>query len=95
MVALDEHTGRICGACLASLVSATSGHVTQLCVLPAVRKARLGYELLRRSLCQLSDAGCQSMSLTVTASNIEAIRLYEAAGFRTIAMFPALVWEGF
>lgn len=95
VVALDEHTGRICGACLASLVSATSGHVTQLCVLPAVRKARLGYELLRRSLCQLSDAGCQSMSLTVTASNIEAIRLYEAAGFRTIAMFPALVWEGF
>jgi ribosomal protein S18 acetylase RimI-like enzyme len=95
VVALDENTGRVCGICLASMVSATSGHITQLCILPAVRKARLGYELLRQSLLHLLQAGCTSISLTVTCSNVDAIRLYESAGFQTTASFPALVWEGF
>lgn len=95
LVALDESTGRVCGACLASLVSAHSGHVTQLCVLPAIRGARLGYELLRQSLVRLAELGCTSMSLTVTCSNVDATRLYESVGFRSSSTFPALVWEGF
>ncbi|MBV8812250.1 MAG: GNAT family N-acetyltransferase [Acidobacteriaceae bacterium] len=95
VVALDETTGRVCGVCLASMVSQSAGHVTQLCILPAVRKARLGYELLRQTLLHLLEAGCSSISLTVTCSNVEAIRLYESIGFQTTATFPALVWEGF
>lgn len=95
IVALDDRTGRVCGACLASLVSANSGHVTQLCVLPAIRGARLGYELLRQSLGRLAELGCTSMSLTVTCSNVDATRLYESVGFRSHSTFPALVWEGF
>ncbi|MBV9767840.1 MAG: GNAT family N-acetyltransferase [Acidobacteriaceae bacterium] len=95
IVAKDEHSGRICGVCLASLVSPKSGHVTQLCVLPGLRGGSLGYELLRRCLVRLTELGCESISLTVTCSNRDAIRLYEAAGFRTHASFPALVWEGF
>lgn len=95
MLAIDNRTGRLCGVCLASLVSAHSGHVTQLCVLPALHGARLGYELLRQSLVRLAELGCTSVSLTVTASNVDAIRLYESAGFRTESTFPALVWEGF
>ena len=94
-VVVDNRTGRVCGACLTSLVSGNSGHVTQLCVLPAVRGARLGYELLRRSLVHLADMGCTTVSLTVTCSNVGAIRLYESVGFHTISTFPALVWEGF
>ncbi len=95
LVALDERTGRVCGVCLASMVSARSGHITQLCILPALRQARLGYELLRQTLGKLIDAGCTSVSLTVTSSNMDAIRLYESVGFRTLNTFPALVWEGF
>ena len=95
LVAVDERTGRVCGVCLGSLVSAKSGHVTQLCVLPAIRGARLGYELLRQSLLRFNDLGCTSMSLTVTCSNVDAVRLYESVGFRSISTFPALVWEGF
>lgn len=94
VLALDARTGRVCGACLASLVSADSGHVTQLCVLPALRGARLGYELLRQCLERLRQLGCTTVSLTVTASNVDAIRLYESIGFRTEARFPALVWQG-
>ncbi len=95
VVALDPVSGKVCGVCLASLVSETAGHVTQLCVLPGVRGANLGYELLRQSLARLVSLGCGSVSLTVTCSNTEAIRLYESVGFRSIAVFPALVWEGF
>ena len=95
LVAIDERTGRVCGVCLASLVSAKSGHVTQLCVLPAIRGARLGYELLHQCLTRLGELGCTSMSLTVTCTNIDAIRLYESMGFHSHATFPALVWEGF
>ncbi len=94
-VAIDERSGRVCGVCLASIVSANSGHVTQLCILPAIRGARLGYELLRHTLVRMADAGCTTISLTVTSSNIDAIRLYESVGFRARSSFPALVWEGF
>jgi ribosomal protein S18 acetylase RimI-like enzyme len=95
IVALDAGTGKVCGACLASMVSETAGHVTQLCILPGARGARLGYELLRHSLTRLVGLGCGSVGLTVTGSNLEAIRLYESVGFRSVCTFPALIWEGF
>lgn len=95
VVGIDETSGRVCGVCLASMVSPTAGHVTQLCILPAARKARLGYELLRLCLQRLIQAGCTSVSLTVTCTNVDAIRLYESIGFHTQTTFPALVWDGF
>jgi ribosomal protein S18 acetylase RimI-like enzyme len=95
VVAIDDRTGRLCGVCLASMVAADSGHITQLCILPAIRGARLGYELMRQGLMRLIEAGCSTVSLTVTCSNMDAVRLYESAGFRTQGTFPALVWEGF
>ena len=95
MVAIDDRTGRLCAACLASMVAPQSGHITQLCVLPAVRGARLGSQLLRQTLLKLSALGCTSVSLTVTSSNRDAIALYESMGFRSRTTFPALVWEGF
>jgi ribosomal protein S18 acetylase RimI-like enzyme len=95
IVAVDDSTGRVCGVCLASLVSANSGHVTQLCVLPGMRGAKLGYEALRQCLLQLTNLACRSVSLTVTCSNIDAIRLYQSIGFKITSNFPALVWEGF
>jgi ribosomal protein S18 acetylase RimI-like enzyme len=95
LVALDESSGRVCGMCLASMVSDKSGHVTQLCVLPGVRGEHIGYELLRLSLLDLVSQGCQDVSLTVTCSNVSAIQLYESLGFRIKSTFPSLVWEGF
>lgn len=95
VLAIDENTGKLCGMCLASHVSAASGHITQLCILPALRSAGIGYELLRQVLHNMLAAGCETVSLTVTCENVDAIRLYERIGFTTIAGFPALVWEGF
>jgi ribosomal protein S18 acetylase RimI-like enzyme len=94
-VALEAISGRLCGISLASLVAAGCGHITQICVTPAVRGTGIGHALLRQSLTILRDADCRSATLTVTAANEDAVTLYERVGFRTVRRFPAYVWEGF
>ena len=86
-------TGSVCGMCLASLVAADAGHITQVCVAPEHRGSGLGYELMRRSLGALAANGCRSASLTVTSANTSAIRLYERMGFASQREFAAYVWE--
>ncbi len=91
--AFEALEGVLCGVSLASLVAPASGHITQICVAPAVHGKGVGYAMLRRSLAALRGMGCRSASLTVTAANKEAVALYERVGFRTIRKFPALVWD--
>jgi len=93
--AFDAGTGQLCGLSLASLVAPKCGHITQICVAPAVRGTGMGHELLCRSLTTLRELGCHSASLTVTAANEDAVSLYLRMGFRTIRRFSAFVWEGF
>ena len=81
------------GMCLASLVAPGVGHITQLCIEPEQRGTGLGYELIRRSLLALAAHGCRAVSLTVTSSNREAIRLYERMGFSSRLDFAAYVWD--
>jgi ribosomal protein S18 acetylase RimI-like enzyme len=92
-LAMSGGSQALCGLCLASLVAEGIGHITQVCVTPAHRGTGLGYELLRRSLVALTDAGCKKVSLTVTASNTAAIRVYERMGFVNRRNFAAYVWE--
>jgi len=94
-VAFDAVTHRLCGISLASLVAPEAGHITQICVSHAVRGTGIGHALLRQSLLTLRDLGCRSASLTVTASNNVAVKLYEDMGFETVRRFLAYVWEGF
>ena len=94
-IAWQQDTGQICGVSLASLVSPTTGHITQICVSPAVKGGGVGYELIRSSLRSLAEYGCTKTTLTVTSTNREAIRLYENVGFRTLRQFSAMVWDGF
>jgi ribosomal protein S18 acetylase RimI-like enzyme len=93
-LAFDPDTGEATGMCLASLVGEDTGHITQVCVVPAVRGSGIGYELLRRSIAALAQAGAQRVSLTVTAANQNAIALYESIGFEPRRTFSAIVWDG-
>jgi ribosomal protein S18 acetylase RimI-like enzyme len=95
IVAVDLASGQMCGICLSSLVREDVGHITQICVTPDVQGTGLGYELLRRSMVALSQAGCRSVSLTVTSANDTAIALYRRVGFDERRRFAAHVWEGF
>src|SRR5437867_394464 len=94
-VALEAFTGQVCGVSLASMVAHECGHITQICVSPAARGTGIGHALLRKSLLTLRDAGCGSASLTVTAANEDAVKLYERVGFETVRRFSAFAWEGF
>src|SRR5262249_26099679 len=91
--AANDLERRLRGISLASLVAPEVGHITQVCVAPAERSTGLGYELMRQSLRALAAHGCQSASLTVTASNETAVRLYRRMGFRVRRNFAAYVWE--
>lgn len=93
-VALDRR-GHVLGLSLASKVAPKVGHIAQLCLSPELQGGGVGYEMLRRSMNALAADGCGEVSLTVTASNERAIRLYERFGFRAIYHFEALVWESF
>jgi ribosomal protein S18 acetylase RimI-like enzyme len=88
-------TQHITGISLSSLVASDIGHITQICVAPEWQGTGVGYELLRRSMLALADHGCRKASLTVTAGNTDAIRLYQRMGFRAMRRFGAYVWEGF
>jgi ribosomal protein S18 acetylase RimI-like enzyme len=89
-----RQSNRMIGLCLASQVADNVGHITQICVSPEIQGTGVGYELLRRSLLALGDAGCESTSLTVTAANQPAIGLYQGMGFRAVRHFAAYVWDG-
>jgi ribosomal protein S18 acetylase RimI-like enzyme len=95
LVAMEREKGAMAGLSLTSVVAPEVGHITQICVAPSHRGAGLGYELLRRSLSALRQAGFIAATLTVTAANREAVTLYERMGFKTIRKFQALVWDGF
>jgi len=93
--AARDSGGNLTGICLGSMVASDVGHITQICVAPEVQKSGLGYELMRRSLVSFAEEGCEKASLTVTASNAHAIRLYQRMGYRAMRRFAAYVWEGF
>jgi ribosomal protein S18 acetylase RimI-like enzyme len=92
-VAFNRADRSPCGLCMASMVAEDVGHVTQVCVTPSHRGTGLGRELIRRSLAALATHGAREVSLTVTASNSAAIRLYERMGFVKRKRFAAYVWE--
>ena len=92
-VAFDLATGSLAGLVLVSFVGDETGHITQLCVTPAARGRGLGYELLRQAVATLRMHGAKRISLTVTAGNMDAIRLYERCGFEEVRRFSAFIWE--
>jgi ribosomal protein S18 acetylase RimI-like enzyme len=87
--------GKLAGVVLSSKVAEDTGHVTQVCVAPEWQGRGVGYELMRQSAMLQQANGCTRSSLTVTASNVNAVQLYQRMGFRAVRRFPACVWEGF
>jgi ribosomal protein S18 acetylase RimI-like enzyme len=95
VMAIDLKTRELCGISLTSLVEPKTGHITQVCVAPERRGMGIGSDLLWRSIRAFCERGCEAVSLTVTAANSGAVRLYERIGFQTIRRFRAYVWENF
>jgi ribosomal protein S18 acetylase RimI-like enzyme len=92
-VAFDQDTRQVAGVCLAVQVADQVAHIAELCVIPQSRGSGVGYELLHQSITSLGSTGAQRISLTVTASNDRAIRLYSGFGFHVSRRFHAYAWE--
>jgi len=86
------HSHELAGIVLTSLVAPRVAHITQICVMPGYQRHGLGRRLMESAMDTLRARGVQKLSLTVTAANERAVRLYENIGFTTIKTFTAGVW---
>jgi ribosomal protein S18 acetylase RimI-like enzyme len=86
------HTHELAGVILTSLVAPRVAHITQICVMPGYQRHGIGRQLMESAMDVLQQRGIEELSLTVTAANERAVRLYRNIGFTTIKTFTAAVW---
>ena len=68
------------------------GHVVGMMVRPQVRRRGLGRDLLEALLGESRRTeGLEMLTLSVTAGNVAALRLYESAGFVTYGKLPRAI----
>jgi ribosomal protein S18 acetylase RimI-like enzyme len=89
----DKLTGALVGMILCSRVAHDVAHVTQLCIAKAYRGRGLGRLLLTQSARTLLESGFAALSLTVTESNAQAVKLYEGFGFLPRHRFDAMAFD--
>lgn len=83
----------LAGLLLCSRVREDVGHVTQICVAPEFRGRGVGQLLMKECAAILARRRFSLLTLTVTASNQNAVSLYEWLGFRGTHRFDAMVWD--
>ncbi len=71
----DRRDGSLAGLILCSRIAHDVAHITQICVAKAHRGQGLGRTLLRHCIAQLRRAGFSAVTLTVTESNEQAVKL--------------------
>jgi ribosomal protein S18 acetylase RimI-like enzyme len=86
------HNHELAGVILTSLVAPRVAHTTQICVMPGYQRNGIGRRLMEAAIDSLRLRGIEELSLTVTAANERAVRLYRKLGFATIKTFTAGVW---
>jgi len=80
---------RLAGVVLVTRLSAGTAHIAQLAVDPCARQRGLGRQFVHAACDAAVDAGCDRMTLLVEGSNVQARRLYEAAGFVGVTRFTS------
>jgi ribosomal protein S18 acetylase RimI-like enzyme len=82
----------LAGVVLCSRVSPRNGHLCQVSVLPRAQGRGLGRALVVGALEQFKTCGLSTASLSVTAGNDRALRLYTSLGFRPQRTYGAHAW---
>ena len=80
------------GVVLCSRVSRRNGHICQVSVLPRLHGRGVGRALVVAALERLRREGLTTASLSVTAGNERATRLYARLGFRLHRTYGAYAW---
>ena len=89
----DSRDGSLVGIILCSRIALDVAHITQICIAKKYRGHGLGHALLRHCIGQLARAGFSAITLTVTESNVQAVKLYEESGFHVRHRFDAMVFD--
>ena len=93
LVARSE--GRVAGYVACVLEPAQTGRIDLVAVHPALRGRGIGERLVRGALARLAAGGCRRVRVASQARNIEAARLYERLGFRTVTVEHSYhLWPG-
>jgi ribosomal protein S18 acetylase RimI-like enzyme len=92
-VIMERASREMVALVLGSRVSPKSGHITQLCIHPEFRRRGLARMLLTLAASCFLRQGVTEISLTVTATNTEAIDLYLSEGYECPHRFDASVWQ--
>ena len=93
-VAFHRDSHQIVGVLLCSRVKEDVGHITQVCLVPEMRRRGIGECLIAATAANLKARAFQMLSLTVTEANARAVELYKRLGFKSERIFDAFVWEG-
>ena len=92
-VVADRISREIVALVLGSRVSPESGHITQICVHPSLRRRGIARMLLSLAAHHFFRLGAAEISLTVTQANTEAVELYRSEGYLVTHSFDAAVWN--
>lgn len=83
-----RQSGALGGVLIASRVASGVGHLSQISVHPGHQGRGVGRKMIERAVGKLCSLNYRSVTLAVTTSNTNALRLYESCGFKTIHAFP-------
>jgi ribosomal protein S18 acetylase RimI-like enzyme len=86
-------SNELAGILLCSRVRDDVGHVTQICVAPQHRGEGFATLLMRECAANLEKRRFSLLTLTVTASNENAVSLYDHLGYVKTHRFDAMVWD--
>ncbi len=93
-VAFRRSSHQLVGVLLCSRVKEDVGHITQVCLVPEMRRVGIGESLIAATAASLKARAFSMLSLTVTEANARAVELYKRLGFKSERIFDAFVWEG-
>ena len=86
-------TGEMAGFVLTSCVSPLNGHIPQVLISPGFQGKGIGGLLLNEAVRALHSKRYQTVSLSVTAENKRACRLYQRFGFDILIRFQTSTWQ--
>lgn len=92
---LIEAGGQAVAACVLTWPLAETAHISEVATAPSQRRRGLARQCVLESLSNaFDDKGAQTVTLSVTASNLGARRLYESLGFETRIHYESHVRRG-
>ncbi|HSR70002.1 MAG TPA: GNAT family N-acetyltransferase [Acidobacteriota bacterium] len=92
LLAMDAE-GEVCGVLVTSLISPRTGMIPQISISRRWQGRGVGTHLLRRYFAVARRQGLRRITLSVSAANEGAHRLYRRMGFELKKSFHAFLWK--